>query len=178
MGPHTRTQNLSRWKICHPYPPPPTGGYVTGGGPYRIRTTPPLAIHMGLLSRHLNSCIYTYIRRNTHRTKTTALCNSPFNNTCTGTACATPFESQFSVPTLYGDVHGRSLWGGVLGTHIARKNRNRIERCKFVGGRGERTRAEFPIVAMHTHKEKTQHTPYSGGKKAKPEVYYNPKNVQ
>jgi hypothetical protein len=63
------------------------------------------------------------------------------------------------------------LWGGVLGTHIARKNRNRIERCKFVGGRGERTGAEFPIVAMHTHKEKTQHTPYNGGKKAKPEVY-------
>ena len=43
--------------------------------------------------------------------------------------------------------------------------------CKFVGGRGERTGAEFPIVAMHTHKEKIQHTPYNGGKKAKPEVY-------
>ena len=177
MRPHTRTQKLSRWKVCYPYPPPPQlwgmsrGVANTGLGP------PPTSNAHGVAKPpfellHKQGHIY---RRKGHRTKTAALCNSSFNNTCTGTTCATPFESQFSVSTLYGDVHGRSLWAGIFGTHIARKNRNRIGRCKFVGGRGERTGAEFPIVAMHTHKEKIQRTPYSGGKKSEPEVYRNPK---
>ena len=131
-------------KICltgkfatHTPPPPPLGGMSRGVAKVGLGPPPTSNAHgvapppFELL--HTQGHIY---RRNTHGTKTAALCNSPFNNTCTGTACATPFESQFSVPTLYGDVHGRSLWGGVLGIHIARKNRNRIERCKFVGGMG------------------------------------------
>ena len=37
---------------------------------------------------------------------------------------------------------------------------------------------EHPIMAMHVHKDNTQHTTLSRGKKAKRRVYRNPQNVQ
>ena len=44
----------------------------------------------------------------------------------------------------------------------------------MLGRRREGTLAEHPIVAIHVHKEKTQHTTFIGGKNAKPKVYCNP----
>ena len=61
-------------------------------------------------------------------------------------------------------------------TNIARKNRNPIERCWGPEG----TLAAHPIVPMHVHKESKsrRHTTFNEGKKAKPEVHYDPQNFQ